>query len=113
FSYFVWGRKTVVREPEAVAAGSAAFTRGSASTASVEFGEGDDDDARFSADDVSGDRSQMSATDPFTFEQLATVVAIIVLLGSVVLVAALGGDPDIGILCFGLSALLLLLKPSR
>lgn len=113
FSYFVWGRRTVVHEPEAVAAGSVAFTRGSASTASVEFGEGDDDDARFSADDVSGDRSQMSATDPFTFEQLATVIAIIVLLGSVVLVAALGGDPDIGILCFGLSALLLLLKPSR
>ena len=60
-----------------------------------------------------GDHSQASTAAPFTFEQSATVLAIIVLLGSVVLVAALGGDPDIGILCFGLSSLLLLLTPSR
>lgn len=119
FSYFVWGFRKSARTPEAVAAGvgagSGTLTRGSASTSSIEFGEGDDDDARFSADDVDtdGDYSQSSASAPFTLEQAATVLAIIVLLGSVVLVAALGGDPDIGILCFGLSSLLLLLKPSR
>lgn len=125
FSYFVWGFRKSARTPEAVAAGvgasSGTLTRGSASTSSVEFGEGDDDDARFSTDDVDGasdvhsdgDHSQSSSAAPFTLEQSATVLAIIVLLGSVVLVAALGGDPDIGILCFGLSSLLLLLKPSR
>ncbi len=113
FSYFVWGFRKSARTPEAVAAGGGTLTRGSASTSSIEFGEGDDDDARFSSDDVDGDQSQSSSAAPFTLEQSATVLAIIVLLGSVVLVAALGGDPDIGILCFGLSALLLLLKPSR
>lgn len=123
FSYFVWGFRKSARAPEAVAAsagaGGGTLTRGSASTSSIEFGEGDDDDARFSSADVDGDgntdgdHSQASTAAPFTFEQSATVLAIIVLLGSVVLVAALGGDPDIGILCFGLSSLLLLLTPSR
>ncbi|HJA38814.1 MAG TPA: C4-dicarboxylate ABC transporter, partial [Candidatus Brevibacterium intestinigallinarum] len=74
--------------------------------------EGDDDDARFSAEDASAQASPAS-TGPFTPEQIATVAAILVLLASVVVVAALGGDPDIGVLCFGLSAILLLLKPSR
>ena len=117
FSYFVWGRRPKganVSAAARAAAGSegSVLTRGGASTASVEFGEGDDDDARFSADDASAQASPAS-TGPFTPEQIATVAAILVLLASVVVVAALGGDPDIGVLCFGLSAILLLLKPSR
>ena len=117
FSYFVWGRRPKganVSAAARAAAGSegSVLTRGGASTASVEFGEGDDDDARFSADDASAQASPAS-TGPFTPEQIATVAAILVLLASVVFVAALGGDPDIGVLCFGLSAILLLLKPSR
>jgi len=122
FAYVVWGLRKSVPTPEAVGAGASPLTRGSASTAAVEFGEGDDDDARFSADDATGahdpagadgDHSRVSTASPFTAEQVATVLAVIVLLGSVVLIAALGGDPDIGILCFGLSAVLLLVKPSR
>lgn len=117
FSYFVWGRRPKganVSAAARAAAGSegSVLTRGGASTASVEFGEGDDDDARFSAEDASAQASPAS-TGPFTPEQIATVAAILVLLASVVVVAALGGDPDIGVLCFGLSAILLLLKPSR
>jgi di/tricarboxylate transporter len=117
FSYFVWGRRPKganVTAAARAAAGSegSVLTRGGASTASVEFGEGDDDDARFSAEDASAQASPAS-TGPFTPEQIATVAAILVLLASVVVVAALGGDPDIGVLCFGLSAILLLLKPSR
>ena len=117
FSYFVWGRRPKganVSTAAHAAAGSegSVLTRGGASTASVEFGEGDDDDARFSAEDASAQASPAS-TGPFTPEQIATVAAILVLLASVVVVAALGGDPDIGVLCFGLSAILLLLKPSR
>ena len=117
FSYFVWGRRPKGANATAAAhaaAGSegSVLTRGGASTASVEFGEGDDDDARFSAEDASAQASPAS-TGPFTPEQIATVAAILVLLASVVVVAALGGDPDIGVLCFGLSAILLLLKPSR
>ena len=117
FSYFVWGRRPKganVTAAAHAAAGSegSVLTRGGASTASVEFGEGDDDDARFSAEDASAQASPAS-TGPFTPEQIATVAAILVLLASVVVVAALGGDPDIGVLCFGLSAILLLLKPSR
>ena len=117
FSYFVWGRRPKganVTTAAHAAAGSegSVLTRGGASTASVEFGEGDDDDARFSAEDASAQASPAS-TGPFTPEQIATVAAILVLLASVVVVAALGGDPDIGVLCFGLSAILLLLKPSR
>ena len=117
FSYFVWGRRPKganVSAAARAAAGSegSVLTRGGASTASVEFGEGDDDDARFSADDASA-QAYPASTGPFTPEQIATVAAILVLLASVVVVAALGGDPDIGVLCFGLSAILLLLKPSR
>lgn len=117
FSYFVWGRRPkganiTAAAHAAVGSEGSVLTRGGASTASVEFGEGDDDDARFSAEDASAQASPAS-TGPFTPEQIATVAAILVLLASVVVVAALGGDPDIGVLCFGLSAILLLLKPSR
>ena len=115
FSYVVWGRGSRAAAARTAAAAhrdSAVLTRGGASTASVEFGEGDDDDARFSAADATTEAAADSAA-PFNQEQIATVLAIIVLLASVVVIAAVGGDPDIGVLCFGLSAILLLLKPSR
>jgi Na+/H+ antiporter NhaD/arsenite permease-like protein len=115
FSYFVWGRGSRAAAARTAAAAhrdSTVLTRGGASTAAVEFGEGDDDDARFSAADATTEASADSAA-PFNQEQIATVLAIIVLLASVVVIAAVGGDPDIGVLCFGLSAILLLLKPSR
>ena len=115
FSYFVWGRGSRAAAARTAAAAhrdSTVLTRGGASTAAVEFGEGDDDDARFSAADATTEAAADSAA-PFNPEQIATVLAIIVLLASVVVIAAVGGDPDIGVLCFGLSAILLLLKPSR
>jgi di/tricarboxylate transporter len=115
FSYFVWGRGSRAAAARTAAAAhrdSTVLTRGGASTAAVEFGEGDDDDARISAADATTEASADSAA-PFNQEQIATVLAIIVLLASVVVIAAVGGDPDIGVLCFGLSAILLLLKPSR
>lgn len=119
FSTFVWGRGTTTADRVTVgatagAAGAAGGTisRGGASTTAIEFGEGDDDDARFSAADA-GDGQSVASTGPLNFEQWATVIAIVVLLASVVVIAAMGGDPDIGILCFGLSAALLLLNPSR
>ena len=85
FSYFVWGRRPKganVSAAARAAAGSegSVLTRGGASTASVEFGEGDDDDARFSADDASAQASPAS-TGPFTPEQIATVAAILVQIG--------------------------------
>jgi di/tricarboxylate transporter len=115
FSYFVWGRGSRAAAPRTAAAAhtdTTLRTRGGATTPAVEFGEGDDDDARFSAADATTEASADSAA-PFNQEQIATVLAIIVLLASVVVIAAVGGDPDIGVLCFGLSAILLLLKPSR
>ena len=115
FSYFVWGRGSrseAARTAATAHRDSTVLTRGGASTAAVEFGEGDDDDARFSAEDATSEASADSAA-PFNSEQIATVLAIIVLLASVVVIAAVGGDPDIGVLCFGLSAILLLLKPQR
>lgn len=116
FSTFVWGRGSTTADRVTVGATAGAaggtISRGGASTAAVEFGEGDDDDARFSAADAGNEQSGAS-TGPLNFEQWATVIAIVVLLASVVVIAAMGGDPDIGILCFGLSAALLLLNPSR
>ncbi|WP_029088159.1 SLC13 family permease [Brevibacterium album] len=113
FSYAVWGRR---RTPITAEAGvAAAVSRGSASTSSIEFGEGDDDDARFSEqrDEPAEGGAGFSRVEPFTPVQWATVAAIIVLLASVVIIAATGGDPDIGLLCFALSGLLLLIDPSQ
>jgi Na+/H+ antiporter NhaD/arsenite permease-like protein len=107
FSYAVWGRR---KASAPVPAAAGALSRGSASTSSIEFGEGDDDDARFSADEAG---EGFSKVEPFTGIQWATVAAILVLLASVVVIAATGGDPDIGILCFALSGILLLIDPSQ
>lgn len=105
--------------------GGSALGRGGASTADVEFGEGDDDAAKFDASHASaaavdtaerthGNGSNGAAAGSFRLTpiQIVTVVAIIALLATVVVIAAFGKEPDIGLICFSLSAILLLLDPS-
>ncbi|MCI4010327.1 SLC13 family permease [Brevibacterium sp. ZH18] len=83
------------------------ISRGSASAASVAFGEDDEDEALF-------DSSNSSASDssgPFSFVQILTVAFMVGLIGTVVVLAAIGKDPDIGLLCFLFGAILALVDP--
>ena len=112
-AYFMYGRslfsKTTVSAAEHASVGSAQSTisRGSASASSVAFGEDDEDEALFdsSTTDEAGESS------PFTFVQILTVIFMVGLIGSVVVLAALGQEPDIGLLCFMFGAILALVDP--
>src|SRR5699024_7868340 len=102
-AYFMFGRSLFSKSPAAVGArsGGAAdggadslgaqtvsagstISRGSASAASVAFGEDDEDEALF--DSSSTGESAVSA--PFTFVQILTVIFMVGLIGSVVVLAA-------------------------
>ncbi|WP_210603196.1 SLC13 family permease [Brevibacterium oceani] len=89
------------------AGASSRISRGSASATKVAFGEDDEDEALF--DSSSSEHTGDSA--PFTFVQILTVIFMIGLVGSVVVLAALGNDPDIGLLCFLFGAILSLVDP--
>ncbi|WP_166973573.1 SLC13 family permease [Brevibacterium atlanticum] len=129
-AYFMYGRSLFGRKSAAAVAtgtesagsdgsGSAAdgtgttadansrISRGSASATKVAFGEDDEDEALFdsSSSEPTGDSA------PFTFVQILTVIFMIGLVGSVVVLAALGNDPDIGLLCFLFGAILSLVDP--
>ena len=109
-AYFMYGRslfsKTTVKAAAHAEAG-ARVSRGSASASSVAFGEDDEDEALFdsSTTDEAGESS------PFTFVQILTVIFMVGLIGTVVVLAALGQEPDIGLLCFMFGAVLALVDP--
>ena len=86
---------------------SSRISRGSASATKVAFGEDDEDEALFgsSSSEHTGDSA------PFTFVQILTVIFMIGLIGTVVVLAAIGKDPDIGLLCFMFGAILSLVDP--
>ncbi|MBE4693504.1 C4-dicarboxylate ABC transporter [Brevibacterium casei] len=113
------GRKTAavssrgggVADSNSTAASAAAeprISRGGASATKVAFGEDDEDEALFDAGAASAD----SGTRPFTGVQILTVVLMVGLIGSVVVLAALGQEPDIGLLCFLFGAILALVDPA-
>ncbi|WP_209323811.1 SLC13 family permease [Brevibacterium renqingii] len=87
--------------------GRATISRGSASATSVAFGEDDEDEALFD----SSSTSEAADSSPFTFVQILTVVFMVGLIGSVVVLAAIGKEPDIGLLCFMFGAVLSLIDP--
>ena len=89
------------------------ISRGSASTTSVAFGEDDEDEALFDSSTTgSPSESTASGSTPFTGVQILTVVLMIALIGSVVVLAAFGQDPDIGLLCFLFGAILAIVDPA-
>ena len=92
----------------ASAAAEPRISRGGASATKVAFGEDDEDEALFDAGAASAD----SGTRPFTGVQILTVVLMVGLIGSVVVLAALGQEPDIGLLCFLFGAILALVDPA-
>jgi Na+/H+ antiporter NhaD/arsenite permease-like protein len=133
-AYFMYGRSLFAKNRTMVAAGGAGgagsdsngsdpvgsdsasgqagsaqskISRGSASATSVAFGEDDEDEALFdsSSSEHTGDSS------PFTFVQILTVIFMVGLIGTVVVLAALGNEPDIGLLCFMFGAILSLVDP--
>ena len=71
------------------------------------FGEDDEDEALFD----SSNSSASAESGPFTFVQILTVVLMVGLIGSVVVLAAFGKEPDIGLLCFLFGAILSLADP--
>lgn len=89
------------------------ISRGSASTTSVAFGEDDEDEALFDSS-AAGAPSEPTASGstPFTGVQILTVVLMVALIGSVVVLAAFGQDPDIGLLCFLFGAILAIVDPA-
>lgn len=103
-----------------------ALSRGGATTASAQFGEGDDEAAYgISADDpdaAAGSTAQPAAEGQpgsaapaearFTGVQILTIVFIVGLIAAVVALAALGRKPDVGILCFAFGAALTLIDPA-
>lgn len=122
-AYLMFGRRLFSRRKAAVssrgggaadssstAASAAAeqrISRGGASATQVAFGEDDEDEALFD----SGTASAGSVSSPFTAVQILTVVFMVGLIGSVVVLAALGQEPDIGLLCFLFGAVLALVDP--
>ena len=123
FAYFMYGRNLFGRKSAASAAGglgtgaagtesaqSAAgerISRGSASATTVAFGEDEEDEALF--DSSHSEASEESR--PFSFVQILTVILMVGLIATVVVLAALGNDPDIGLLCFLFGAILALVDP--
>lgn len=112
-AYFMYGRslfsKTTVSAAEHASVGSAQskISRGSASASRVAFGEDDEDEALFD----SSTTDEAGESKPFTFVQILTVIFMVGLIGSVVVLAALGQEPDIGLLCFMFGAVLALVDP--
>lgn len=112
-AYFMYGRslfsKTTVAAAEHASTGSAQskVSRGSASASNVAFGEDDEDEALFD----SSTTDEAGESKPFTFVQILTVIFMVGLIGSVVVLAALGQEPDIGLLCFMFGAILALVDP--
>ncbi|SMX66052.1 Na+/H+ antiporter NhaD [Brevibacterium iodinum ATCC 49514] len=112
-AYFMYGRslfsKTTVAAAEHASTGSAQskISRGSASASSVAFGEDDEDEALFD----SSTTDEAGESKPFTFVQILTVIFMVGLIGTVVVLAALGQEPDIGLLCFMFGAILALVDP--
>ncbi|WP_349828265.1 SLC13 family permease [Brevibacterium litoralis] len=97
-----------------------AISRGGASAADIDFGEDDEDAAKFDESTASGsgagsgdseDGTMPGALASFGFVQWLTVAFMGVLIASVVVLAALGLDPDIGLICFGLASILTLVDP--
>lgn len=107
FGRSLFKRSTVVSDAARQPIGA---RRGKASTSSIEFGEGDEDEAKFgeSANDDTADEPLA----PYSPIQILTVACMVVLIGSVVVLAALGLEPDIGLICFGLGILLAIVDPS-
>jgi Na+/H+ antiporter NhaD/arsenite permease-like protein len=83
------------------------ISRGSASAASVAFGEDEEDEALFD----SSSTGTAADASPFSFVQILTVIFMVGLIGTVVVLAAFGQDPDIGLLCFMFGAILALIDP--
>ncbi|MDN5658115.1 SLC13 family permease [Brevibacterium sandarakinum] len=127
-AYFMFGRSLFGKKSAMAAAGSAHFgadaaganefgttgegagstiSRGSASATKVAFGEDDEDEALFD----SSSSSASAESGPFSFVQILTVVLMVGLIGSVVVLAAFGKEPDIGLLCFLFGAILSLADP--
>lgn len=112
-AYFMYGRslfsKTTVAAAEHASTGSAQskISRGSASASNVAFGEDDEDEALFD----SSTTAEAGESKPFTFVQILTVIFMVGLIGTVVVLAALGQEPDIGLLCFMFGAILALVDP--
>ncbi|GAA1864483.1 SLC13 family permease [Brevibacterium marinum] len=127
-AYFMFGRNLFGRKSVVAAAGSASagshadgtnglgttgegadatISRGSASATEVAFGEDDEDEALFD----SSSSSASTESGPFSFVQILTVVLMAGLIGSVVVLAAIGKEPDIGLLCFFFGAVLSLADP--
>ncbi|MCU4298976.1 C4-dicarboxylate ABC transporter [Brevibacterium permense] len=112
-AYFMYGRslfsKTTVAAAEYASTGSAQskISRGSASASNVAFGEDDEDEALFD----SSTTDEAGESKPFTFVQIVTVIFMVGLIGTVVVLAALGQEPDIGLLCFMFGAILALVDP--
>lgn len=86
---------------------SAGISRGSASATKVAFGEDEEDEALFD----SSNSGASTASAPFSFVQILTVALMGALIGTVVVLAALGQEPDIGLLCFLFGAILALVDP--
>ncbi|WP_350269571.1 SLC13 family permease [Brevibacterium sp. CBA3109] len=58
-----------------------------------------------------GSASASTESGPFSFVQILTVVLMVSLIGSVLILAAFGKEPDIGLLCFLFGAILSLADP--
>ncbi|RBP65491.1 Na+/H+ antiporter NhaD/arsenite permease-like protein [Brevibacterium sanguinis] len=122
-AYLMYGRSLFSRRGSTQRAGSLAeagaggtvtaggsgarISRGSASATQAAFGEDDEDEALFD----SSSTSASAESAPFTGVQVLTVILMIALIGSVVVLAALGQEPDIGLLCFLFGAVLALVDP--
>lgn len=91
-----------------------ALRRGKASTSSVQFGEDDEDAAMFDESDANSEAvdNDSSSRLPLTGVQWLTVLFIVGLIATVIVLAAMGQDPDIGILCFAFASVLTLIDPS-
>lgn len=128
FAYFMYGRKLFGRKSLVAASGSgyahadssdvgftattgagdgSKISRGSASATQVAFGEDDEDEALFD----SSSSAATSDSTPFSFVQILTVIFMVGLIGTVVVLAAIGKEPDIGLLCFLFGAIISLVDP--
>ncbi|GAA1617306.1 MULTISPECIES: SLC13 family permease [Brevibacterium] len=124
-AYVMFGRSLFSRKSAAAGAGAAAadsgtasaqatgtaarISRGGASATKVAFGEDDEDEALFDSSTAS---AGSTTSEPFTGVQILTVVLMVALIGTVVVLAALGQEPDIGLLCFLFGAILALVDPA-
>ncbi|MFE2654946.1 SLC13 family permease [Brevibacterium sp. NPDC059310] len=124
-AYVMFGRSLFSRKSAAAGAGAAAadsgtasaqatgtaarISRGGASATKVAFGEDDEDEALFDSSTAS---AGSATSEPFTGVQILTVVLMVALIGTVVVLAALGQEPDIGLLCFLFGAILALVDPA-